>query len=59
MKVLNPQYMGVLTPKNEGNVGLYGSIVSLWGVYLDQPSPPSRLNSKTLDSQKPSPRLGI
>ena len=24
MKVLNPQYMGEITPKNEGNVGSHG-----------------------------------
>ena len=56
MKVLNPQYMGFLTPKNEGNVGLYGSIVSLGGVYIDQPSPQviSTPRRSTVRSRRPA-----
>ena len=27
MKVLNPQYMGEITPKNEGNVGSHGMYI--------------------------------
>jgi len=29
MKVLNPQYMGEITPKNEGNVGSHGRKICL------------------------------